>query len=66
MKRGDHVELSDGLRWPGIVVAIFTNTSGEKRVVVEHTNNGIAGKVIGYFKRTVGTPKPKLIIPATK
>jgi hypothetical protein len=48
MKPGDHVELNSDLRWPGIVLAVFTNRSGEKRVVVEHTTNGVAGSLRIY------------------
>ncbi len=33
MKRGDHLETLDGKR-SGSVVAIFTDTNGERRIVV--------------------------------
>jgi hypothetical protein len=45
LKPGDRVELCDGLRWPGIVMAIFTNSSGEKHVVVEFTAPDVAGVI---------------------
>ncbi|MCP3475088.1 hypothetical protein NLM33_32720 [Bradyrhizobium sp. CCGUVB1N3] len=35
MKVGDRVEKIEGYRWPGVIVASFTNIKGEARVVVE-------------------------------
>jgi len=48
LKPGDYVELKSDLRWPGIVLVIFTNRSREKRVVVEHTTDGVAGSLRIY------------------
>ena len=35
LRVGDLVEKIEGYRWPGYVVAVFTNTFDEPRVVVE-------------------------------
>jgi hypothetical protein len=40
-KIGDKVYKPKGYKFPGIVVAIFQTTSGEKRVVAELIDNGM-------------------------
>jgi hypothetical protein len=48
MKVGDRVEKLEGYKWPGIVVAIFTNTNHERRVVVECDAEAVAGALHIY------------------
>lgn len=38
---GDKVYKPKGYKFPGIVVALFTTTSGEKRIVAELEDNGM-------------------------
>lgn len=48
MQIGDKVEKRKGYRWPGVVVAIFTNLKGETRIVVECTVPEVAGALHIY------------------
>lgn len=43
MSLGDHVRKVKGYEWPGIIVADFLTTKGERRLVVECTAAGVAG-----------------------
>ena len=40
---GDSVEKVSGYKWPGEVRAVFTNTKGHVRIVVECTAEAVAG-----------------------
>lgn len=40
-KIGDRVYKPNGYKFPGIVVAVFQTTTGEKRVVAELIDNGM-------------------------
>jgi hypothetical protein len=40
-KIGDKVHKPKGYKFPGIVVSVFTNTSGEIRIVAEMEDNGM-------------------------
>ena len=40
-KVGDKVYKPKGYKFPGIVVAIFTTTNGETRIVAEMEDNGM-------------------------
>jgi hypothetical protein len=40
-KIGDKVYKPKGYKFPGIVVSVFTNTSGEIRIVAEMEDNGM-------------------------
>jgi hypothetical protein len=48
MKSGDRVEKIKGYRWPGVIVASFTTTKGEHRLVVECTVPEVAGALHIY------------------
>lgn len=48
MKPGDRVEKISGYQWPGVVVASFTTTKNEHRVVVECTVPEVAGALHIY------------------
>ncbi len=48
MKIGDKVYKIAGYSWPGIIVAVFTTTSGTTRVVVECTVPEVAGALHIY------------------
>lgn len=48
IKIGDRVEKIDGYKWPGVVVAVFKTTSGERRLVVECTAQAVAGALHIY------------------
>lgn len=43
LKVGDRVQKTKGYAWPGEVVAVFTNLSGDTRIVVECTAIAVAG-----------------------
>ena len=45
---GDRVEKITGYQWPGAVVAVFTTTRGELRVVVECTVKEVEGALHIY------------------
>ena len=40
-KVGDKVYKPKGYKFPGIVVAVFTTTNGETRIVAEMEDNGM-------------------------
>ena len=40
-KVGDKVYKPKGYKFPGIVVSVFTNTSGDIRIVAEMEDNGM-------------------------
>lgn len=48
IKVGDTVEKINGYKWPGVVVASFTTTKGERRLVVECTVPEVAGALHIY------------------
>jgi hypothetical protein len=48
VKVGDPVEKIKGYKWPGVVVCVFKNLSGETRVVVECTVPEVAGALHIY------------------
>lgn len=48
MKVGDRVQKLRGYKWPGIVVAVFTNLAGQPRIVVECTVPEVAGALHIY------------------
>lgn len=48
MKPGDEVEKIKGYKWPGVVLASFSTTKGEHRVVVECTVPEVAGALHIY------------------
>ena len=47
-ERDDKVEKIKGYRWPGVVVAAFTTTRGDPRVVVECTVPEVEGALHIY------------------
>jgi hypothetical protein len=49
-KIGDVVEKINGYKYPGVVVAVFTNTKGEYRYVIECTVPEVAG-MLHIFNR---------------
>lgn len=48
LKLGDRVEKVTGYKWPGVVVAIFKNLQGERRIVVECTAEAVTGALHIY------------------
>ncbi|MBO0717857.1 MAG: hypothetical protein J2P55_11055 [Rhizobiales bacterium] len=48
LKLKDRVEKVSGYRWPGVVVAIFQNTQGETRIVVECDAEAVKGALHIY------------------
>lgn len=48
MKPGDRVEKIKGYKWPGVILASFTTTRGEHRLVVECTVPEVAGALHIY------------------
>jgi len=48
MKLGDKVIKTKGYKWPGVIVADFENTNGERRLVVESTSEGTEGALHIY------------------
>lgn len=48
MKIGDYVEKVNGYKWPGVIVAMFTTTQGNHRIVVECTVPEVAGALHIY------------------
>ena len=48
MQAGDRVEKIRGYKWPGIIVAVFETTSGQRRYVVECTVPEVAGALHIY------------------
>lgn len=48
MKIWDCVQKTKGYKWPGIVVADFTTTTGERRLVVECTVPEVKGALHIY------------------
>ena len=48
MKPGDRVEKVTGYKWPGVVLASFSTTKGEHRVVVECLVPEVAGALHIY------------------
>lgn len=49
MKIGDRVHKTKGYKWPGIIVADFTNLAGQRRIVVECTVPEVAGALHIYI-----------------
>lgn len=47
-KPGDYVEKAIGYKWPGVIVASFSTTKGEHRLVVECTVPEVAGALHIY------------------
>ena len=43
MKPGDKVEKVSGYKWPGVILASFSTTRGEHRLVVECLVPEVAG-----------------------
>lgn len=43
MKPGDRVEKIKGYKWPGVILASFSTTRGEHRLVVECLVPEVAG-----------------------
>jgi hypothetical protein len=48
MQVGDRVQKVKGYRWPGVIVAVFTTTTGQTRYVVECTVPEVAGALHIY------------------
>lgn len=48
MKPGDRVEKIKGYKWPGVILASFTTTKGDHRLVVECTVPEVAGALHIY------------------
>ena len=48
MKPGDKVEKIKGYKWPGVIVASFSTTKGEHRIVVECLVPEVAGALHIY------------------
>lgn len=47
-KPGDHVEKIKGYKWPGVILASFSTTHGEHRLVVECPVPEVAGALHIY------------------
>ncbi|WP_316200865.1 MULTISPECIES: hypothetical protein [unclassified Bradyrhizobium] len=48
MNVGDKVEKVKGYKWPGVIVADFETSKGERRLVVECTVPEVAGALHIY------------------
>lgn len=48
MKPGDNVEKISGYKWPGVIVASFSTTKGQHRLVVECLVPEVAGALHIY------------------
>lgn len=50
---GDDVEKVKGYRWPGVIVAVFSNLSGQTRYVVECTVPEVKGALHIYNREQI-------------